>query len=32
VWIGLDHGKAMAFGADGQRLALISKQKSEQVA
>ena len=31
LWIGLDHGKAMAFGADGQRLALISKQKSEQV-
>ncbi len=32
MWIGLDHDKAMAFGADGQRLALISKQKSEQVA
>jgi multiple sugar transport system ATP-binding protein len=32
VWIGLDPGRAMAFGADGQRLALISKQKSEQVA
>ncbi len=31
MWIGPDHSKAMAFGADGQRLALISKQKSEQV-
>ena len=31
MWIGPDNSKAMAFGADGQRLALISKQKSEQV-
>ncbi|MGI9302788.1 MAG: ABC transporter ATP-binding protein [Gammaproteobacteria bacterium] len=32
LWIGREHGKAMAFGADGHRLPLNGEAKSEQVA
>ena len=32
LWIGREGGKAMVFGADGQRLALIGERKSGQVA
>jgi len=32
LWIGLDHDKAMVFGADDQRLELIRQRKTGQVA
>ncbi|MDA7946207.1 MAG: ABC transporter ATP-binding protein [Hyphomicrobiaceae bacterium] len=32
VWVGRERGRAMAFGTNGQRLPLVSKQRSRKVA